>query len=121
MKTRSIGFIVGSASSLLALAGLCLADDTWMMGVGGTVKAMKGHASIVMVSERVNVRIEGNEARAECTFVFENTGPCWSPDGTRLALAFDWGISVVNADGSNRRQLSANTDGQEAQPSWTAR
>jgi len=33
--------------------------------------------------------------------------PAWSPDGTQLAFASDRGIAVMNADGSERRQLTS--------------
>jgi TolB protein len=53
---------------------------------------------------------------------FSDYGPVWSPDGTRIAFECDTEgggpICVVNADGSDRRQL---TNGQyfDSNPAWS--
>jgi Tol biopolymer transport system component len=35
--------------------------------------------------------------------------PAWSPTGTEIAFARDWELLVVNADGTNERQLTEST------------
>jgi len=65
------------ATVLLLAGGLVAqgwADDAAMSGIGGTVKPMKSHPSIVMESERVVVRLTREKAKVDCTFVFRNTG-----------------------------------------------
>jgi uncharacterized protein (TIGR03437 family) len=41
--------------------------------------------------------------------------PEWSPDGTRLAFGTSQGISIINADGSGQRVLTANG----SSPTWS--
>jgi hypothetical protein len=63
------------------VAGICLAllsvsarpDDSYVDGVGGSVKPMRGHKTIRMVSERVDMWLPKGEVRAQ--FVFKNEGP----------------------------------------------
>ena len=44
------------------------------------------------------------------------TSPAWSPDGTKLAF-LDFGVSVMNADGSGRRRL--HFSGSDRRPVWS--
>ena len=44
--------------------------------------------------------------------------PAWSADGTRIAFSRDFDIYSMNADGSNRTQLTNNSDG-ESNPTWS--
>lgn len=48
--------------------------------------------------------------------------PVWSPDGSRIAFqsgSTNQEISVMNADGSGRRQITATTAITEAEPAWS--
>ena len=44
--------------------------------------------------------------------------PTWSADGTRIAFSRDFDIYSMNADGSNRTQLTNNADA-EYNPTWS--
>lgn len=44
--------------------------------------------------------------------------PVWSPDGTRIAFIDNGGISVMNADGSGRRQVAAGMP-RAVYPAWS--
>jgi Ca2+-binding RTX toxin-like protein len=46
------------------------------------------------------------------------TGPAWSPDGTRIAVASGSSLLVVNTDGSGKRTLFAGGN-QSVNPSWS--
>ena len=46
------------------------------------------------------------------------TGPAWSPDGTRIALASGSSLLLVNADGSGSRVLFSGAN-QSVNPSWS--
>ena len=46
------------------------------------------------------------------------TGPAWSPDGTRIAIASGSSLLLVNADGSGSRVLFSGAD-QSVNPSWS--
>ena len=45
--------------------------------------------------------------------------PAWSPDGTTVAFTNGANIWLINADGSNRRQLTTDTDGHASRPTWS--
>jgi Tol biopolymer transport system component len=52
----------------------------------------------------------------------QDTQPCWSPDGTRIAWASnrtgDWDIWVMDADGTGQRNLTGSKDRQDTSPTW---
>lgn len=54
--------------------------------------------------------------------VVDHRRPAWSPDGTRIAYASteggDWGIWMMAADGSDKRQVT-NTIDLDAEPCWS--
>lgn len=53
---------------------------------------------------------------------WDNRHPDWSPDGRSIVFAStlggDWGIWVMNADGTGKRQLT-NTPALDAEPAWS--
>ena len=45
--------------------------------------------------------------------------PAWSPDGSTVAFANGANIWLVNADGTNRRQLTNDANGYATRPTWS--
>jgi hypothetical protein len=60
----------------LLTTGFAFADDGDIEGVGGSIKLLKGHKTIRMVSEDVRIKLPEGTVRA--TFVFRNEGPATS-------------------------------------------
>jgi hypothetical protein len=69
--------VVLTAGFILAVAGLApaLADDTAVQGVGGAIRPMNEHPSIVMEKMDVTIDLYPSQAKVECRFLFHNTGP----------------------------------------------
>jgi len=70
----------GMAGLALFAGVVCFAatgwgDDGAIEGVGGAMHAMRGHPSIVMESETVDVAISPKGADVKCLFLFRNDGP----------------------------------------------
>jgi hypothetical protein len=63
------------ATFALWLAAPALPDDGAVEGVGGALRAMGEHSSVVMESETVNVVISPKGADVHCVFIFRNDGP----------------------------------------------
>lgn len=59
---------------LCAFCCVALGDDSAVVGVGGTIKAMKSHPSVRMVSEEVNIHLYPERYTVRCKFVFKNEG-----------------------------------------------
>ena len=59
---------------LCAFCCMAAGDDSAVVGVGGTVKAMKSHPSVRMVSEEVKIRLYPERYTVNCRFVFKNEG-----------------------------------------------
>src|SRR2546430_2015981 len=58
------------------------------------------------------------------TNLSNGSSPTWSPDGSQIAFAAPaqyWDIFTINADGSNRRQLTfyGNPEGSAFDPAWS--
>jgi len=60
----------------LSMSGWC--NDGAVVGVGGVIKPMKNHPSIVLRSHVVKVKITPEYADVDCTFVLHNTGKATS-------------------------------------------
>jgi len=45
--------------------------------------------------------------------------PTWSPDGQRLVFNADWGLYVMNADGSDRHKIAGQTPLDYGWPIWS--
>jgi Tol biopolymer transport system component len=48
-----------------------------------------------------------------------DVGPTWSPDGTKIAFNRDYDIWVMNADGTNQKNLTNTTGASEYEPNWS--
>jgi len=71
-----LGRILMALVALLTLFTVCSADDGAVQGVGGAIRLMKDHPSVVMEEMLVDVSLNPERpARADCRFVFRNTGP----------------------------------------------
>jgi len=59
------------------------------------------------------VDVDGSGRRVDLgSFSDGSWGPTWSPDGTRLALAAEQSLFVVDRDGANRRRLTRGVYGE---------
>jgi Tol biopolymer transport system component len=45
--------------------------------------------------------------------------PTWSPDGTQIAFSSDYGIDVMNADGTDRRHVVGDFGTPAFEPAWS--
>ena len=60
----------------LLVSAAAFADDGAVQGVGGAIRAMKEHPSVLMETMAVAIQVNSErEARVDCHFVFRNTGP----------------------------------------------
>ena len=65
----------------VALATLCVlgwCNDSAVVGVGGVIKPMESHPSIVLRSHVVKIKLAPTHADVDCTFVLHNTGKATS-------------------------------------------
>ena len=67
----------------------------------------------------LTMKPDGSEVRI-LTSAGNNEDPTWSPDGRMIAFAHDGKLWVMEADGSNARQISSGT-GQFSNISWSPR
>ena len=64
------------ALATLSVLGWC--NDTAVVGIGGVIKPMESHPSIVLRSHVVKVKLTPEYADVNCTFVLHNTGKATS-------------------------------------------
>mgnify|MGYP000481936890 CR=1 FL=1 len=69
------------ALAMLSVLGWC--NDSAVVGVGGVIKPMESHPSIVLRSHVVKIKLTPTHADVDCTFVLHNTGKA-----TRVLIGF---------------------------------
>jgi hypothetical protein len=67
---------IWAALIALSMSGWC--NDSAVVGIGGVIKPMENHPSIVLRSHVVKVKITPEYADVDCTFVLHNTGKATS-------------------------------------------
>jgi hypothetical protein len=72
---------IWAALIALSMSGWC--NDSAVVGIGGVIKPMENHPSIVLRSHVVKVKITPEYADVDCTFVLHNTGKA-----TRVLIGF---------------------------------
>jgi hypothetical protein len=72
---------IWAALIALSMSGWC--NDSAVVGIGGVIKPMENHPSIVLRSHMVKVKITPEYADVDCTFVLHNTGKA-----TRVLIGF---------------------------------
>src|SRR5262245_18545511 len=65
------------------------------------------------------INVDGSGRRALTSEIGWQQEPTWSPDGRRLAYTNRHDIWVMDADGSNARNVTKTPGIEEAQPSWS--
>jgi len=78
---KAFQLCVSVALATLSVLGWC--NDTAVVGIGGVIKPMENHPSIVLRSHVVKVKITPEYADVDCTFVLHNTGKA-----TRVLIGF---------------------------------
>jgi len=74
-QVRRLLLVTVACFSALGLAG---ANDGAIEGVGGSIKLMDEHPSVIMKSERVEIDLWRDRGEVECVFVFHNSGEATS-------------------------------------------
>jgi Tol biopolymer transport system component len=91
----------------------------WLKGVAWSPN---GQIAFVSDDKVVVVNADGSGRRLIELPTGSTEGIVWSPDGRRLALEHgdgDWEIFVMDADGENLRNLTANSRVHDRYPSWS--
>ena len=73
---KAFRLCVSAALATLSVLGWC--NDTAVVGIGGVIKPMESHPSIVLRSHVVKVKLTPEYADVNCTFVLHNTGKATS-------------------------------------------
>jgi len=73
---KAFQLCVSVALATLSVLGWC--NDTAVVGIGGVIKPMKNHPSIVLRSHVVKIKLTPEYADVDCTFVLHNTGKATS-------------------------------------------
>ncbi len=109
-----LGVVVVVVASAVVVSGAGSAHARWVIADLGTVVAGLSGAD----SGRMAIDQPSGGQRS---YQF----PAWSPDGSTIAFAGGksgysaWQIFVINADGSNQRQLTTNRLITTAHPAWS--
>jgi hypothetical protein len=72
---------IWAALIALSMSGWC--NDSAVVGIGGVIKPMENHPSIVLRSHVVKIKLTPEYADVDCTFVLHNTGKA-----TRVLIGF---------------------------------
>lgn len=100
-------------------------DDQPAWNPEGDRIAYRSHT--VATSEIFVVNIDGTGHRNLTNHPGDDQWPTWSPDGNHIAFQsnrdnrFDWDIYVMDAKGTNLRNLTNNLQHNEIQPAWRPR
>jgi Tol biopolymer transport system component len=99
------------------VAGMAYADD-------GPGHRGNGKLAFVRAGDIWVANADGSNPVKLTTHQAGDRSPRWSPDGTEIAFSSnrdgDFEIFVMNADGSDERQVTFNTGAHDRIPSWTA-
>ncbi|MDO8684794.1 MAG: DUF4424 family protein [Armatimonadota bacterium] len=96
--------------SVLLLPLPIFANDTAMIGAGGTVEPMRQHDSIRLIKERVDVRLMGlRPAKVRCEFLFKNEGK--SPVTVKMGFPVHASGDVRPIKSTNLRNFRSYVDG----------
>ena len=110
---------------LAIIVSIAAADDGSVWTVGGSVRLMKEHGSIRMVSETVRARVSKQVIEVDCVFTMKNEGPADTvlvgfPDGPmdedRISSFRSW---VDGVEVKCRRKPDAESS--DAESWWTKR
>jgi len=100
---------IWAALIALSMSGWC--NDSAVVGVGGVIKPMKNHPSIVLRSHVVKIKLTPEYADVDCTFVLHNTGKA-----TRVLIGFpESGGGAIVVPKMGFRYFRSYVDGKRVQ------
>jgi TolB protein len=113
MTRLLFALVILGSSSILWTASAFQGDKLGQLLI---VSKRTGNAEIFLINSK------GQAARNLTKSKAENSYPCWSPDGKKIAFASDrdgsMNIYVMDADGSNVKQLTKGDD-RTKNPAWS--
>jgi hypothetical protein len=111
---KSLTVLVVLAAALATSLGVSLARPAEAAFPGEDGKISFARSGDIYLAEA-----DGTNAQNITADYGEQANPAVSPDGSRIAYEYGYGIWVMNADGSARREITDGSAGTDKDPTWS--